>query len=760
MTADLDSELRYLNSIPDSEVSSYVFDQHELVVIQFYLQIGKQYLQELCDPKAKEEADKLRLYRQLIELSNGKRGVSKPHVNHDVFTVDDVLEYYKDGSHSIDAQQRHDVDLHFSGMRPSRFYVTLDCMIDTIVREISKGKYGMMTERMRLMYSEYSGKRLRLEIEYAAKRLVVREFATMFPGTPRFKAKSISIDIGTIRSAILKLTQADIPEPKPTPEKGLLHGVVLSPDTPPHVDTSYDCIEHNIDDEISERDRAVSNTDPDFDANHPVARLEDLTIEQRYIVEHAQANHNCVNLQHLLDVALRSPWGKSYSQKTLYMRLYRAAKYLEKFEIISLVKGMESPIFTGIDQNGNSRSWSDGLLWVVLDQSKIHSMTVETASQNCNGGTETDLIKGYYEIPTDVITPKSAKKRRDPYAIPKNCGSLRRSAIMFLQGVHSLDMEENTRDRVEKRHSSGPYHDMRYLMTKFMIYQSESMKKIIALMNTITHEVIGFDYATRFNDYAKGIERLKRYEYAHDMSLKQFKECTFVTLTTDPGKFPNLWKANRHSPIAWNTFMQILTVEPTLGDRKHRLKYIAGFEYTKTGLLHIHTLIFGRRYLHSPKRFEERDWISDKWNNSCGQAKIVEAYGLHNVTCEDGHKEWQWFSREDHPYDAGKMSGGEYLKKYLKKCMMAITDRYQDPSSTLAPYWAENKRFWSCSRSFMPENNDDELSDSGASVKYDFYGMGYGMDVVEAKDAGIIDRIAYKRYDPDRDGIGDTGEVS
>lgn len=358
-------------------------------------------------------------------------------------------------------------------------------------------------------------------------------------------------------------------------------------------------------------------------------------------------------------------------------------------------------------------------------------------------------IKGYCKIPTNEIRPKPAKKaRRDPYAMPK-CGSLRTAGVNFLMGVKTLDLEENTLDREMKRHSQGPYQDMRELMRLFKLYQSESLKKIITLLNTITQEVIGFDYSTRFNDYAKGIERLKRYEHAHDKSLEEFSEATFVTLTTDPSKFPNLWKANRHSPIAWNTFMQILTAE--LGHRKTRAKYMIAFEYTKTGLLHIHALIFGRRYLHSPKKWEERDWISEKWNQSCGQGRIVDSYGLKNVTNEEGHKEWQWYSREEHPNDAGKMSGGDYLKKYLKKCMLAVMDNYNDSASTLSQYWVENKRFWSCSRSFNPPK-DMKLSDTDLEKAFVFLNIGYGMDVIEAKDMGLIDRITYKRFDPEAEG--------
>ncbi len=755
------SELKVVKSISTIDIPDYRFDLHEKTVLHYYLQEGKRYLMVICDPKTREEEERLRQYRELIEMSKGQRSVRKPHQTFDIFTAADVTEYYRDSSHRISDEERYAMEVHLKDVRPTRFYMTLDHMIEVISSDIKAGKYGKLNGQELQRYQSYSNKRLTLELERAFKRLSVRGFAYLFPGTPRFKMNAISIDIPKVQAAIRELLRPlEEATSKIVPEKGLLHDVKLSPDKPPFYsdDKTTESVEAIVDAESDERDRAVENIAEDYDSVHPIFRLEDLTEEQRFVIEHAQANNNCVNLQWVLNIALKSPLSHTYTKNNLYQRLYRASLNLEKKGIVSIKKGAKSPIFTGIDQNNKPREWSDGLLWIVLDQSKIHAVTVNSAASPRLGAPEkTDLIKGYYKIPTREITPKPASgARRDPYAIPKRCGSLRKSAIYFLQGVKTLDYEENRRDRVEKRHSQGPYHDMRVLMDRFRIYQDESLRKIIRLMNTITGEIIGFDYATRFNDYAKGIERLKAYEYAQDKSLELFDEAVFVTLTTDPKRFPNLWKANRHSSKAWNTFMQILTVE--MGDRVHRQKYVAAFEYTKTGLLHIHALIFGRRYLHSSNAWEERHWISEKWDNSCHQASIVEAYGLKRVECADGHKEWQWYTHDDTPHDAGKMSGGEYLKKYLKKCMMAISDRYQDPASTLAPYWAENKRFWSCSRSLMKKTEPD-VADHPSPVRYDFLSIDYGTDVVEAERSGAVDRIAYKRYDPERDGTPECEEV-
>lgn len=722
--------VREVMNFSELDISEYTFDYHEKTVLQSYLSIGKRYLMQIFDPEAKEEAERLEKYRELIALSKGKRGVQKHHEKHDVFTVADVTEYYSDPEHAVSKDQMKALKEGVWKMAPSRFFITLDLIVSKIQKSAEHDTYSR--------YARYSQSHLTMEILRAARRLEVRGFATLFPGTPRFRKDSLSINIPKVRSAIqFLLDSVEVRKPVPSQETSKLYNVQISPDTPPFIPegTSEETLELVVDSEVEDRLRSVENICPNYDSMFPITSLENLSDDQRFVLERIQSSRSCVNLQSILDTALRSPKGKTFSRKTLYMRMYRACKNLESKGITSIYK-------------------EDGLVWVDLNRHNFVSMVKKSATQQgALGDGKTDLIKGYCEIPTDVISPIVVKKLpRDPYAIPKNCGSLRKSAINFEQGVKMLDYEENTKDRVEKRHSRGPYADMKFLMARFSIYQDESLRKIISLLNTITGEVIGFDYSTRFNDFAKGIIRLKKYERAQDLSLEQFQECVFVTLTTDPNRFPNLWKANRHSPIAWNTFMQILTVE--LGERKRRPKYIAAFEYTKTGLLHIHALIFGRRFLNSANKYAERDWISDKWNLSCGQGKIVEAYGLKNVTCDDGHHEWQWYRREDHPHDAEGMSGGQYLKKYLKKCMMAITDRYQDPASTLAPYWVENKRFWSCSRSLMPEGEPE----TSGSVPFEFLSIGYGMNVYEAEDMGLIDRIAYRRYDPDEYDPPDAAE--
>jgi hypothetical protein len=330
--------------------------------------------------------------------------------------------------------------------------------------------------------------------------------------------------------------------------------------------------------------------------------------------------------------------------------------------------------------------------------------------------------------------------------MPRNLNGTRKAAIRHLMGVKMLDYEENKRDREMKRKSRGPYYDMKTLIDLFRAALDETVRKIIVLMHKLTGETIGSDYSTRFNDYGKSTARLKAYEWAHDKSLADHREAVFLTLTTDPKRFPNLWIANRHMAQAFNHFIQLLTVK--IGGRKNRPKYIAAAEYTKTGLLHLHILIFDRTHLFSANSKIEETEISKLWSQ-CKQGEIVKAYGLMNTNV-NGKREWRWADKP--PSDANGQNGGNYLKKYLKKCAMAILDNYGEAAATLAQYWIENKRFSTCSRSFQPPKDAElpELEEKEPKTSvYMLHHIGYDIDLDTALEYGAIDRIAYRRWSPE-----------
>lgn len=214
------------------------------------------------------------------------------------------------------------------------------------------------------------------------------------------------------------------------------------------------------------------------------------------------------------------------------------------------------------------------------------------------------------------------------------------------------------------------------------------------------------------------LKRMNRWEYVHD-----------------PSGFRNLWEANRNLSIAWNRFTSYLKKR----NGGIRPKYIAAYEFTESGLIHIHALIFVE-YL-APNEEISREW------RRCGQGEISYVYSLKNVQKRDGTgREWRWNS-QSRPSDAKTTSGGDYLKKYLKKCLLAMMDGYTSPSEIQSMYWAMNKRMFTYSRSLLSEEAERAIEEAeGIEEEVSPYAFYRILSADEAED--VVDRMVYRRVRP------------
>ncbi|MFA6710987.1 MAG: hypothetical protein WCR83_06680 [Candidatus Methanomethylophilaceae archaeon] len=225
----------------------------------------------------------------------------------------------------------------------------------------------------------------------------------------------------------------------------------------------------------------------------------------------------------------------------------------------------------------------------------------------------------------------------------------------------------------------------------------------------------------RKEDMISSLKKMNRWVYKHD-----------------PFGFHNLYEADRHFSGAWNKFLSYLTKK----NNGKRPRYLASYEFTETGLLHVHVLIF-MEFLMPYKE------ISKEWRR-CGQGEISYIYSLKNVKSRDGsHREWRWSSLS-RPQDAKGMSGGDYLKKYVKKCMLALTDNYTSPSEIQSMYWAVNKRMYTCSRSLMPKTDKDIVTEIPPETQYSFFKIFCESDAEQWVDRMIYHRIrpGWKKTDP------------
>lgn len=212
------------------------------------------------------------------------------------------------------------------------------------------------------------------------------------------------------------------------------------------------------------------------------------------------------------------------------------------------------------------------------------------------------------------------------------------------------------------------------------------------------------------------VKKLGRWKYRHN-----------------PAGHQNLYDANKSFSPAWNKFLSYLTKK----NNGIRPEYIAAYEYTDSGLMHVHALIFTEFLL--PNDEISREWIR------CGQGEISYIYALKAVKARDGSGwEWRWNS-QSRPDKAKGMSGGDYLKKYIRKSMLAMMDSFTSPSDIQSMYWALNKRMFTCSRSLqeIKLRNIDTCEESEKSDLFAFYRI-----IHESDASGVVDRMIYHRVRP------------
>lgn len=349
------------------------------------------------------------------------------------------------------------------------------------------------------------------------------------------------------------------------------------------------------------------------------------------------------NLPHLLEVYCRGcnpplkPGKDDKAIKAAYYRIYRRLKKLAAEGLITCKKG------------------ADGLVTAAPGHELFYLIRqVQNSNQR-----------------------KPDDEKRSIYAWPKKCRPERVEAIKILNQWQHLPPEA-------RQETSGLFKD----------YMADIADRRLVLGAADDREnLLVLPFLTRFNHQGRKIEALKKYDGIFAKTRDYYTDAVFLTLTTDPKRFTSLWHAGRHFSRALNRFFSFL--------RKRygfRLPYICVFEFTpryrkdkdtgemievKSGLLHAHMILFGRKWL-----MKTQD-ISDEWDK-CGQGIIVKPMALRN----DPQHGWLWTKAK--PEDCGNKDPQTYLKKYLIKALNSTEGHDL--------YWAFNKRYFTWSRRLKPDD--------------------------------------------------------
>ena len=191
-------------------------------------------------------------------------------------------------------------------------------------------------------------------------------------------------------------------------------------------------------------------------------------------------------------------------------------------------------------------------------------------------------------------------------------------------------------------------------------------------------------YQTRFNNPEHHAKNLHIYNDVWNNATNRYKRAVHLVLTTDPKRFKNLWEANRNFNIALNRFFSYMTKH--FG---HRPKYLVAYEYTGSGLIHCHLIIFGVPYLLP------HEVITKIWER-CGQGSYNYIYSLQN-----NNGDWLYARKKPKDIPQGQ-TARDYLQKYLKKGT-------EQPERVFM-YWAFNKRFFTYSRALYTDQWPRQIS--------------------------------------------------
>ena len=275
----------------------------------------------------------------------------------------------------------------------------------------------------------------------------------------------------------------------------------------------------------------------------------------------------------------------------------------------------------------------------------------------------------------------------------------RLEALRLLSNVNMLDSET-----------------WRVLNELFNAYMEDISHRAIILKHVDDDKWLWIPFRNRFS--RSMIKRnLRRFNIVFRNSYK-FKYGIWLTLTFDPKMYNNLVQLRYESQKAHNRLMSWLTKR--LGFRP---KYIRVIEFTKSGLIHFHYLIFNVSRLGDKKTELTPHFMK------IGFGKINFLYQIVN-------RNGVWIPKKllDIKDNTELMVDGaglpsnlkSYLCKYLSKVLRDIDfeeDYPQVDENGINPvvlYWALNVRFFTCSMDLLPHDNY-----YCRTYEWEFWGSGY-----------------------------------
>jgi len=274
-------------------------------------------------------------------------------------------------------------------------------------------------------------------------------------------------------------------------------------------------------------------------------------------------------------------------------------------------------------------------------------------------------------------------------------------------------------------------------------------------------EYLSLDYKTRFNDGGRVNKQFAIFNRALEGAAEDHETAVYLTLTTQPSQFNNLYEAIASMSKNWNRLMSWLSTDSRLG---YRPEYVKVLEFQDSGNPHFHAILF----LEQPNDgsmpwLVSKSDLDDYWSKwQGGYINDMQAL-VHETDLHEGYgadEGWvKWDKDGDHgglldksrqaSDEDGYQTAGQYLGKYLSATFGAIKQlgdgenetftvtqepdeqgRYSDKCDPwkIAMYWASRRKIKTISRSLRQEieieddSAEDELRDLLEARRYEVIG--------------------------------------
>lgn len=209
-------------------------------------------------------------------------------------------------------------------------------------------------------------------------------------------------------------------------------------------------------------------------------------------------------------------------------------------------------------------------------------------------------------------------------------------------------------------------------MKCFMRWIKSLSKKQLIFLDS-EGNIVDKPFRTRFTDNGRKAHLRNVYEDACAAGVLNFKQATFITLTTNPDNFSSMAEANAAMGENFNRFMSY--IRKHFKKKSEQMPYINVREFQNNGRLHMHIILFGialpQDVIDIKRQIFTNKLVEDAWIRY-GQGSVTNSQPLN--WAEDVQTIW-WGNRTHKPSDCKPGDGPlDYLKKYLRKVLSGNDD--------------------------------------------------------------------------------------